>query len=118
MQSKARLLDSRLIPNLEILREYFGKPITINNWYDGGNYSESGFRHHATKTGSSYSQHKFGRAVDIKVEGMDPGTVKEEILRIQHKLDFTRMEHPDYATTWTHLDLAYSTKGGIHVFKP
>ena len=61
------------------IRDYFGKPVTINNWHNLGKYEQSGFRRNNTLVGSKYSQHKFGRAIDIKITGVNPVEVQTEI---------------------------------------
>ncbi len=58
-------LDPRTKDIIEGVRNYFGVPIVINNWWTGGNRHESGFRLPSTSTGALYSQHKFGRAFDM-----------------------------------------------------
>lgn len=55
------LLDPKLFPAIDWLREIFG-PLLIN----GKGYSESGLRDPNTATGSPKSAHKKGQAYDIK----------------------------------------------------
>ena len=65
-----------LASNLQVLRDHLGKPITIT----------SGYRtvsHNAKQQGSSpVSQHLYGRAADIKVAGMTPRQVANEIEKL------------------------------------
>ena len=56
-----KLLDPKLFPALDWLRETFG-PLLIN----GKGYSESGLRDPNTSTGSPKSAHKKGQAYDVK----------------------------------------------------
>ena len=51
---------------LQILRNYIGKPITINSGYRSEEYNAS------IKGSSKKSQHVMGRAADIFVKGMKP----------------------------------------------
>ena len=60
-----RLIDERIIILAQLFRTRYGA-ITINNWHNGGQYHESGLRLFSTPTGAKYSQHKYGRAVDLK----------------------------------------------------
>lgn len=57
-------IDSELVELLEKIRVHFGKPVTIT----------SGFRtaaHNATVAkAAKYSQHLYGKAADIRVEGI------------------------------------------------
>lgn len=118
LAAKAGSIDGRLIEDLEIIREHLNKPVTVNDWYNGGRYTDSGLRGVTSKIGSPFSQHRFGRAVDIKVKGMLSLEVKKEIMKIEHRLHTTRMEHHDNSPTWVHLDLKPTGKEGIYVFRP
>lgn len=69
-------IDAELIARLELLREHFEKPITIN----------SGIRcakHNADVGGSTRSQHLMGKAADIVVHGYSPRDVVNH-LRFMH----------------------------------
>lgn len=114
------LIDERTLILAQFFRNWFG-PSTINNWYDGGQYNESGYRAPKTKTGAEYSQHKFGRAFDVKVAGKKPVDIYHEILA--HEKEFmqaglTRMEIVDFTPTWNHLDIAYTGEEHIVLVKP
>ena len=61
---------------LQILRNYIGKPITINSGYRSEEYNAS------IKGSSKKSQHVMGRAADIVVKGMTPVKVTEVIERL------------------------------------
>ena len=61
---------------LQILRNYIGKPITINSGYRSQEYNAS------IKGSSKKSQHVMGRAADIVVKGMTPVEVTEVIERL------------------------------------
>lgn len=115
-------IDERLIALLDFTRQFFGKPITINNWHlKGGTYQESGFRTPTTKTGAPLSQHRFGRAADIKVEGMSPFDVYNEILHNEKafmELGLTTMEDIAHTPTWNHLDIRYQGEDKIVIVKP
>ncbi|MEE1406588.1 MAG: D-Ala-D-Ala carboxypeptidase family metallohydrolase [Bacteroidales bacterium] len=62
-------IDSELVELLEKIRVHFGKPVTIT----------SGFRtaaHNATVAkAAKYSQHLYGKAADIRVEGISVESV-------------------------------------------
>lgn len=102
-------LDQRLITLAQALRDDLGRPVIINNWHSKGRYKESGFRMPHTPTGGALSQHKFGRAVDIKVAGMVPEKVRQHLrdnFEIYHAFGLTTIEKD--TTTWTHLDLRWT----------
>lgn len=60
------LLDNRLFVIIQVIRNEIGAPITINNWFEGGRFNESGLRVYNTLTGAERSKHKLGQAMDAK----------------------------------------------------
>lgn len=64
------LIDDALVNYLQKIRDYFGKSITINSAYR----TES---HNKAVGGASHSQHLFGTAADIVVDGVSPVTVAQ-----------------------------------------
>lgn len=78
-EKSIELIDNRLISLTQFIRTYFGVVVIVNNWSDGGQYKESGLRTWLTKTGAKYSQHKYGRAADLKLAGLHPEQVRKEI---------------------------------------
>ena len=70
-------IDSALVELLEQLRAHFGKPVTIT----------SGYRtpaHNATAGGAKFSQHLYGRAADIRVQGASVEEVAAYAERLLH----------------------------------
>jgi uncharacterized protein YcbK (DUF882 family) len=61
-------IDSELVNILQKVRTHFGKPVTITSAY------RTPTRNKAVG-GTTYSQHLYGRAADIKVNGVSPKTV-------------------------------------------
>lgn len=114
-------IDSHLVELLDFMREYWGKPITINNWHEGKERQESGFRLPKTETGGDLSQHKFGRAADIHVEGMTPEEVYNDIIANQNifmEHGLTTMEDITMTKTWNHVDIRDTGKDYILIVKP
>ena len=63
-------VDHRLIHFLEMIRERFGAPVTVNSGCRCSTYN--------MKVGGSLnSQHKLGRAADIVVDGVPPDAVAD-----------------------------------------
>jgi len=116
-----RLLDDRLVPLMELIRTKIDKPVICNTWFwnpDSAQYR--GFRPQNSPVGALYSQHKMGRAMDFKVNGMTAHQVRRFIL--DNESDFfnaglTRLEDGRDAPTWVHLDLAWTGLNTIHVFR-
>ena len=108
-----QFVDPKIIQVVQTLRELLGKSITVNNWHSGGQYNESGFRTPNTSTGAGLSQHKFGRAADIKVDGMTSKEVYDFI--IKHKAflmpkGLTTLENINATPTWVHCDVRYNSE--------
>jgi len=102
-----QFLDIKAVRVIEFLRKDLGKPVYVNNWDSGGLRQESGYRVPNTKTGGKLSQHKFGRAFDVRVEGMTPQEVYDYILANESKYlaaGLTCMENIKFTPTWNHLD--------------
>lgn len=103
-------INERVINFMQFCRDYFKKPITVNNWsyYKGGEgYTLRGYRPPDTKTGAKYSQHKLGNACDFTVSGMTADEVREEILKNEKKFmeaGLTTLESGKIAKTWIHSD--------------
>lgn len=109
------LLDEDILADLDTLRDLLG-PLTINDWKWGGGFQYSGFRPEGCGVGSKYSQHKLGKAFDLKSKDH---TVKEmhAIIRDnEHRFcGITRVEDKN-GMTWLHVDGA--NRKGIYFFKP
>jgi len=115
-----KLLDPRLVPLMELIRSTFDNPVYCNNWYWGGNMMYRGFRPWTTPFGVPYSQHKFGRAMDFNVKDITPDEVRSYILNHQSMFmnaGLTRIEDGRDATTWVHVDLAWTGQNSIVTFR-
>ena len=127
-------MDSRIIELAQYIREYFGKPMTINNWKNGGRFNYRGFRNdsyyyrwnsdlsaYESKSKGKLSQHRMGRAIDFNIAGMECDEVRAEFLKNEQQwLDagLTTIEDGNYAPTWVHIDIRYTGKNNIFVVKP
>ena len=61
-------IDSELVSVLQKIRNHFGKPVTITSAYRTPN-------HNKNVGGTTYSQHLYGKAADIKIQGIAPKDV-------------------------------------------
>lgn len=61
-------IDPELAEVLQKIRDYFGKPVTINSGFRTASYNKK-------VGGAPYSQHLYGKAADIKVRGVKPKQV-------------------------------------------
>jgi hypothetical protein len=98
-------IDPKIIKVAEFVRSFFKKPVTINNWFTGGQYKESGYRLPNTTTGASLSQHKRGTAVDIKLPDVDYEEIRKIILANANTFMGAGVTTMEAGTkTWIHLD--------------
>ena len=61
-------ISSDLVAILQKIRDHFGKPVTINSAYRNSAYNKK-------IGGATYSQHVYGTAADIVVQGVSPDEV-------------------------------------------
>lgn len=114
-------IDQRIINIAEFLRTELNKPITINNYHFGGNYKESGLRAFNSYTGTKYSFHRFGKAIDIKVKDVSVKRVFEFIQgawKQLSKLGLTTVEDIEYTISWIHLDCRNTGSKELLIVKP
>ena len=117
--SSVWFIDPKIVTLAQFIRERLGKPCTINNWSSGGQYQYSGFRPPKCSVGASMSQHRFGRAIDLKVKGMKADEVREDIIQnfdIYKKVGLTTIEDGAFAPTWCHIDIRDTE--GLLIVKP
>lgn len=61
-------IDSKLVIMLQQIRDHFKKPVIINSAYRTSAYNKK-------IGGATYSQHIYGKAADIHIEGVNPLTI-------------------------------------------
>jgi hypothetical protein len=117
----AQLIDIRIVLAVQFLRNTIGKPIRLNTWWNGGNLDERGLRTMDTKTGARWSQHKYGRAADISIEGMTPQQIQSVILQYEEmmitKQWITVLEDVRDTATWCHIDCRYTGADNILIVR-
>ncbi len=107
-EGSLKFIDKRIVSACQFIREKIGKPITINNWLNGGERQFSGLRPFVCNVGVMYSQHKYGRAADLKCEGMNGEELRQVVKRYWEDLK-------QYITTieadtenWLHIDCRWT----------
>lgn len=113
------LLDPRVVV-LDELREAFG-PIVVNDWAWGGGFTQSGFREPESRVGADFSQHRFGRAFDLKPRDIVASELHRRILADADRwraVGITGLEAMEATPTWVHVDLRWPRESGIWVFQP
>lgn len=105
------MLDEQALRALQELRTRFGR-IVVNGLYKGHTFTESGLRTKTTKTGAKASQHKLGKAFDLKFLDTTEHKVYDWILNNQAKayvIGIRRIENITFTgregdAGWLHFD--------------
>jgi len=115
-------IDPRISMVAQFIRTRHGKPVTINNWKSGGQYQYSGFDPPGGyRKSTSLSQHRFGRAVDIKIKGMTVQELYKDIMDNQAlymENGLTTVENIKHTPTWLHCDVRETGLKKIKVVNP
>ena len=122
-QAAWSIFDSRLLITIETLRQRINKPIFINNWQNGGEFSQRGFRclqcdlvKKAIADNNLYiSPHMTGQAVDFDVEGLEAEEVRLWIYKNKNIWPYPiRLES---GVSWVHLDTRENEADKVYIFK-
>ena len=97
------VFDERILKAADMLREEYG-PMICNDWKWGGKNKFRGWRPPYTDVGAAYSQHKFGRALDLVPVNC---TAKEVTDIIRLTPDFHKLKYitcVEVGKPWVHID--------------
>jgi hypothetical protein len=117
-----QFLDRRFVITINVIREKIGKSIMINNWKDGGKYSQRGMRciqceivQDYIKKGSLYlSGHLLAKAGDMNVLGLHAEEVRVWLKKHQSWWPYPFRLEKD--VDWVHLDTFDNGMGKIYEF--
>jgi hypothetical protein len=115
------MFDERLLRVIDNIRAEFGSkahPMVINDWSWGGAYQFSGWRSPGCSTGATLSQHKFGRAVDMKPSGnVTAKEIRADIINWQYLPEWKDIGGFEMDKNWLHIDVrARDMNGKINLF--
>ena len=97
-------LDWRVLWTADRLRERYGKMIA-NTWLWGGDHKERGLRDPMTSTGAAWSQHKFGRALDLVPVETTAEEIREDIrAETAYPYAFKYITCIETGVPWLHFD--------------
>lgn len=115
-ESAWQFLSTELLSTLLILRtKVINKPITVNTWHNGGQFSQRGLRCNIcelvkSKDSIYMSQHCLGNAIDFNAKDMTSEEVNNKIRECADMFEYpVRLE----ANTdgWSHIDC-------MHILSP
>jgi len=111
-----RYINKNIVPMMLFLRDYFKKPIVINNWYQDGPFNGRTLRLPDNAAYTPYSDHTYGNAIDFNIPGIDiPALYVILLLEIPNTLktfNVTSIEEVTMTPTWIHLGFADMTGWG------
>jgi hypothetical protein len=121
-------MDERILRIADILREDLGVSVNINNWKWGRNRQWAGIRPYGTKYYSQWSQHSYGRALDMLFKGIPSVEVRKRIKELMEQGKFKGItksitceetakyrDHKTSPLSWVHLDVR-NNKSGYNEF--
>jgi hypothetical protein len=105
-----RFFDDEAVVTLDWIRRTLGKPMTVNNWHDGGKFDERGLRciqcsivKDKCLSGQVYvSPHILGKAFDCDVQGMEASEVR--VWLALHKKELPYPIRVENSVSWLHFD--------------
>lgn len=98
------LFNQKALIALDGIRNYFKKPVTVNNWYWNGKFQYRGFRPHGSPDWSQYSQHSLGNGFDLDVERIPADEVRETIIKNKDDDHFDLITCLEVGINWVHFD--------------
>jgi hypothetical protein len=92
---------------LDDLREFFGVPITVNNWHTGGTFQFRGYRPPSYPKSLSPlgSAHRYGMAFDCDIKGFSAERARTEILENKDSPLLANITRLEGDKNWVHLDM-------------
>lgn len=112
------LFSPSALKALDDLRDYFGVPVTVNNWRSGGPFQWRGFRtrEKATALGSPNSMHAHGKAFDCDIKGITASNARVRILDDQDNPLLRRITRLEAGVNWVHFDLRTLSPGVERIY--
>ncbi len=109
-----RFLDIDLLNDIQRIRNYFKKPLIIN---DGKTFNWRGLRTPDWEHYNPNSMHAWWRAYDFHIVGVDVETVREHIIN-NRDMSYKHIGAIEEDVNWIHVDSRYRPDGTLLVFKP
>jgi len=113
----SNLFDERLLITMDYLRTQWGRMV-VNDWHNGGRIRYRGFRPNGCDVGADYSQHRFGRAVDMIPIDMSVSAIRDDILYHQDSPRYHHIGGLELDVDWLHIDVRQRINDKILAFKP
>ncbi len=113
------LFDPRVLITADRIRERYGKMVA-NTWAWRGSHNFRGYRPANTEVGAEFSQHKFGRALDLVPIEVEVEEIRRDIIAQPNRETFKHITAIELNVSWLHFDTRNWNKNenGLLTFKP
>ena len=113
--------DPRILWTADRIRQRFGS-MTVNTWLwpNIKKHEYRGYRPPSCKIGSSLSQHRYGRALDLVPQDVSAEIIRKTIKESPNHEDFQYITCIEDNTSWLHIDTRNwnKTENGILIITP
>ena len=96
-------LDDRILKTLDMLRDFLETPIIVNDWKNGGLFTQRGYRT-AQSIGAKYSAHRFGKAVDFDVKKLSSDQFRKMVQKGELDSCLKYITRIEDNVSWNHID--------------
>lgn len=113
------MFDRDALRALDWLRDTFGQ-ITVNDWFWGGGYSQSGIRTPSSRYYSRTSMHSSGRAFDCKFKNYKAEEVRKKLKEMETNEEYIPkgIRRIENKVSWFHFDSKFTGLDKIYWFNP
>ena len=98
------IFDERLLKTMDKLRDRYG-PLVANDWKWDGQYHNRGWRATNSFIGATFSQHKYGRAMDMQPVNTTAESIRQDILHDPTHIDFKDIMCIEMNVSWLHISV-------------
>lgn len=116
-----QFLDPRLVHLAKGVSDYFGRKVVLNTWHLGGDFHEQGYVWRRASMNSGDFQHRCGRAMNFRVDGMESGEVYSAIVAaspVFAKMGATVVEAWRDGDDDVHLDVRWTGTDKLLILTP
>jgi hypothetical protein len=101
---------------LDGIREFFDRPVTVNNWLWGGPMQFRGWRPPWCPWGAKDSYHKRGMAFDFNVKMLTAEEVRQILVENKDDPKFRLIQRLEADVRWVHADIGRLPDGKQRIY--
>jgi len=104
---------------LDGIRDFFDRPVKVNDWKWGGTLQYRGYRPEHCNIGAINSYHKRGMAFDLDIQGLDAEEARQTIIENRDNPLLMNIQRMENYVNWVHFDIGSLTneQNRIYLFK-